>query len=141
MNPCVLDSSVVFKWYRQSGDEDYVSEAIAILENHLNGEIEIHVPDLLVYELGNILICKENIASKSAILILENTFSLEINIHPPSSALTESAYQLAKKYAVTFYDASFLALSQLLDSPFITADKKLFTKIRFIPKTGFLGRL
>jgi len=141
MKLCVLDSSVVFKWYRQPGDEHYVSEAVTILENHLNGEIEIHVPDLLVYELGNILIFKENISSESAIQILENTFLLEIIIHPPSSVLMESAYQLAKKYAVTFYDASFLALSQLLDSPFVTADKKLFTKIKSIPKTSFLGLL
>ena len=47
MTPFVVDSSVVFKWYRQTGDEDYVPQAVSILERHLHGEIEIHVPDLL----------------------------------------------------------------------------------------------
>lgn len=43
MTPFVVDSSFVFKWYRQPDDEDHVPQAVSILERHLHGEIEIHV--------------------------------------------------------------------------------------------------
>jgi predicted nucleic acid-binding protein len=138
MNPHVVDTSVVFKWYRQPGDEDYVSQAIAILENHLNGDLEIHVPNLLIYELGNILRFKEDLASKDAMTILKKTFMLDIKIYLIDLPFAENTFHLAKKYGITFYDASFLALSHLLDCPFITADRKLYTKSKSFPKTKFL---
>jgi hypothetical protein len=43
--------------------------------------------------------------------------------------------------AVTFYDASFLALSRLLGCPLVTADKKLYRKARSFAKLTLLGDL
>ncbi len=141
MNLCVVDSSVAFKWYRQHRDEEYVPQAITILENHLSGNLEIHVPDLLIYELGNILRFKEDLSSESAISILKKTLLLEIKIHAIDLPLAEETYRLARKYTITFYDAAFLALSHTLDSSFITADRKLYTRIKPFPKAKFLGSL
>lgn len=139
MNPYIVDSSVVFKWYRQPGDEDYVQKAITILDGHLNGDLEIHVPDLLVYELGNILRFKEDLASKDGITILRDTFMLGMMIHAIDLPFAEEALRLAKQYDITFYDASFVALSHTINCPFITADKKLYARIKSFPKTHFLG--
>ena len=141
MTPFVVDSSVVFKWYRQTGDEDYVSQAVSILERHLHGEIEIHVPDLLFYELGNTLRLKETLASKDALTILRETFALSLQIHPIDLSLSEEAFRFARERDLTFYDASFVALAHLLDASFITADKKLFSKLKTMPTTIFLGGL
>jgi len=141
MTPCVVDSSVAFKWYRQPGDEDNVAQAAAILESHLSGNVEIHVPDLLIYELGNILRFKGDLASESAASIMRKTFSLQLEIHPINLEIAEKALSIARKYTITFYDASFLALSDILDCPFITADKKLYAKIKSSPNTKFLGSL
>lgn len=139
MNPYIVDSSVAFKWFRQTGDEDYVQKAVTILDGHLSGDLEIHVPDLLVYELGNILRFKEDLASKDGVAILRDTFMLGIMIHAIDLPFAEEALRLAKQYGITFYDASFVALSHILDGPFITADKKLYIKIKSFPKTHFLG--
>jgi len=59
VKPLVVDASVAFKWSRKEGEEEYISEALAVLNDHLAGNVEIHAPDLLLYELGNILCFKE----------------------------------------------------------------------------------
>jgi len=141
MTPYVVDTSIVFKWYRQPGDEEYVPQAISILEHHLHGNFEIHVPGLLFYELGNILRFKETLVSKDALTILRETFALALQIHAIDPLLAEEAFRLAREYDITFYDASFVALSYLLEASFITADKKLFAKIRTLPTAIFLGNL
>lgn len=137
----VVDSSVVFKWYRQPGDEEYVPQAVSILEGHLQGNFEIHVPDLLFYELGNILRFKETQVSHDALTILKETFALALQIHSINLLLAEEAFRFAQKYNITFYDASFVALSYLLHAPFITADRKLFRKIQSIPGVTFLANV
>jgi predicted nucleic acid-binding protein len=141
MTSLVVDSSVVFKWYRQPGDEDYVPQAVSILERHLHGDIEIHVPDLLFYELGNILRLKESLVSKDALTILRETFALALQIHPIDPLLSEEAFRFAREHEITFYDASFVALSHLLQASFVTADKKLFAKVKTLPTAIFLGNL
>jgi len=141
MTSFVVDSSVVFKWYRQPGDEDYVPQAVSILERHLHGDLEIHVPDLIFYELGNILRFKERFVSKDALTILNETFALALQIHPIDLLLCEEAFRFAREHDITFYDASFVALSHLLDASFITADKKLFAKVKTLPTAIFLGNL
>ena len=139
MTPFVVDSSVVFKWYRQPGDEDHVPQAVSILEHHLYGDFEIHVPDLLFYELGNILRLKETLVSKDALTILRETFALALQIHPIDLLLSEEAFRLARENDITFYDAAFVALSYLLQASFITADKRLFGKIKTLPEAIFLA--
>lgn len=141
MTPYVVDSSIVFKWYRHPGDEEYVPEAVSILEHHLHGDFEIHVPDLLFYELGNILRFKERFVSKNALTILKETFELALHIHPIDLLLAEDAFHYAQRHNITFYDASFVALSHLLDASFMTADKKVFGKLKSLPTVIFLGNL
>jgi len=141
MTSLVVDTSVVFKWYRQPGDEDYILQAVSILEGHLHGDLEIHVPDLLFYELGNILRSKETLVSKDALTILRGTFALALQIHPIDLPLSEEAFRFAREHEITFYDASFVALSFLLDTSFVTADKKLFAKVKSLPTAIFLGNL
>lgn len=141
MTPYVVDSSIVFKWYRQPGDEEYVPQAVSILEHHLHGDFEIHAPDLLFYELGNILRLKGPLMSKNALTILRETYALALQIHPIDLLLAEEAFRITREHDITFYDASFVALSYLLQVSFITADKKLFAKIQTLPKVIFLGKL
>jgi predicted nucleic acid-binding protein len=130
-----------FKWFRQPGDEEYVPQAVWLLERYLNGDFEIHVPDLLFYELGNILLFKESSVSKDALTILNETYALDLQIHPIDLMLAEETYRIARKHHITFYDSSFVALAYLLHASFITADKKLLSKIQTLPKVTFLPNL
>jgi predicted nucleic acid-binding protein len=99
------------------------------------------VPDLLFYELGNILRSKENFVSKEAAAILRETFGLALQIHLIDLLLSEEAFRFAREHDITFYDASFVALAHLLQASFITADKKLFAKVKTLPAATFLGSL
>ncbi len=141
MTPYVVDSSIVFKWYRQPGDEEYIPQAVSILERHLHGDFEIHAPDLLFYELGNILRLKESLISKDALTILRETYALALQIHPIDLLLAEETFRITREHDITFYDASFVALSYLLQASFITADKKLLKKMQTLPGVLFLGNL
>ncbi|MGQ9648118.1 MAG: type II toxin-antitoxin system VapC family toxin, partial [Thermodesulfobacteriota bacterium] len=105
---------MVFKWYRQPGDEEYVPQAVSVLEGHFRGDFEIHVPDLIFYELGNILCFKQILVSKKAPTILKETFALALQIHPVDPVLAEQAFEHCRQHDITFYDASFVALSFLL---------------------------
>ena len=96
MTPYVVDSSIVFKWYRQPGDEDHVPQAVSILEHHLHGELEIHVPDLLFYELGNILRFKETLVSKDALTIVRDTYALALQIHSIDLLLAQETFRFAR---------------------------------------------
>lgn len=139
MTLCVVDTSVIFKWTRHIAEEEYVAQSIAILENHLNGNIKIHVPDLLVYEIGNILSCKENIKLETAVSIIESVLKLQLKIHNIDFMLAQITINFAKELKITFYDAVFVALSSILNCTFITVDKKLYAKIKSIQGSTYLG--
>lgn len=126
MNPVVVDTSVVFKWYRQTDDEEHVQLALTVLHDHLDGRIAVNAPDLLIYELGNLLSLKRQFVSEAPMTILRRTLLLDLQIHPIDQLLAERALAAAERYGVTFYDASFLALAGLLRCTFITADKRLY---------------
>jgi predicted nucleic acid-binding protein len=137
----VVDTSVAFKWSRQEGEEEYISQALAVLNDHLAGRLELHAPDLLIYELGNILSVKKALASEQSAAILRNILLLGLTVHPIDVSLAEEAFNIALQYRITFYDASFLALSRLLGCPLVTADDKLYRKVRSFPKLKLLADL
>jgi predicted nucleic acid-binding protein len=141
MKPVVVDTSVVFKWYRQSGDEEHVAQALTVLNDHLDGELVVNAPDLLIYELGNLLSLKRHFVSETPLSILRKTLLLDLKIHAIDQPLAERALAAAERYGVTFYDASFLALAAMLRCPFITADKKLHRSASSFPKITMLGDL
>ncbi len=121
----VVDSSVLVKWFK-SRNEDLVAKARALLDEIQRKPLEVHVPALLLYEVGNILLMKTRlgpVALNDAIAHLE---ALPFSVAPPASPLLRRAAHLGRDLGLTFYDASFLALAVELDCPFITADRQLF---------------
>jgi predicted nucleic acid-binding protein len=138
MKPVVVDTSVVFKWYRQTDDEGHVQQALTVLQDHLDGRIAVNAPDLLIYELGNLLGLKRQFVSEAPITILRRTLLLDLQIHPIDQLLAERALAAAERYGVTFYDAAFLALAVILRCPFITADRKLYRSASSFPKIELL---
>mgnify|MGYP001134406343 CR=1 FL=1 len=95
MKPIVVDTSVVFKWYRQTDDEEHVAQALALLNDHLDGVTALSAPDLLIYELGNLLSLKRESVSEPPVTILRRTLLLELQIHPIDQLLAERALAAA----------------------------------------------
>ena len=54
MTRVLIDTSVLIKWFHSKGESE-LDAARALRSAHLRGEIQAHVIDLAVYEVGNVL--------------------------------------------------------------------------------------
>lgn len=136
----VVDTSVLIKWFK-TRDEDLVKEARALLGEVETRPFEVHVPALLLYEIGNILLLKTRLGSAALDDAIEQLEALPFIVAPPATPLLKRAARLGRELALTFYDASFLALAVELDCPCITADQRLFERTRTLPRVRHLSRI
>ncbi len=136
----VVDSSVLIKWFK-SRNEDLLGEARALLDEIERHPLEVHVPALLLYEVGNILLLKTQLGPAALDDALARLEALPFSVAPPATPLLKRAARLGRELDLTFYDASFLALAVELDCPFITADRRLFERIRTYPRVRHLSRI
>lgn len=49
----VIDASVVIKWFIEEKDS---AKAVLLKEKHINGKTILIAPDLLIYEVANVLL-------------------------------------------------------------------------------------
>jgi len=70
----ILDASVILKWFIEEKDTD---KALKIRDDYVAGKIDIEIPDLLIYELANVLRYKQFTAEeiKSAVKFLKDESS------------------------------------------------------------------
>ena len=136
----VVDTSVLIKWIKTK-DEDLVNEARRLLTDIERRPLEAHVPALLLYEVGNILLLKTDLDAAGLNDTLSNLEALPFTVAPPATPLLKRAARLGKELSLTFYDASFLALAVELDCPFITADRTLFEHARSLPRVRHLSKI
>jgi predicted nucleic acid-binding protein len=92
-----------------------------VLDKLLQGDVVCHCPDLILYELGNVLAGKTD----DPIAGLRAFLGLPIRLHQPVIGWLSVAATLAGPCRISFYDASFAALARDLGVPLITADRKL----------------
>ncbi len=132
----VLDASVVLKWIFD--DEAGGDRAARLKEAHAAGHETVAVPDLLFYEIGNVLATKTRLseaASAEAFALLWD-FSLErfdLGLEEFQGGLA-----LSRKYKISLYDATYIELSRRLKCSFVTADKKLYEKVKSIKSVDLL---
>jgi predicted nucleic acid-binding protein len=129
LKSAVLDTSVVIKWFHRKNEED-VDKALLLRQAYLEGALNVIVPDLMIYEFGNFLRHKSGLKAGDQLTSIRALWSLGMEIHPIDSILSERMVQLALRYGITAYDAVFVALSQSLSAPLVTADQMLHEKLR-----------
>lgn len=140
MNSYVLDTSVIAKWYRSDTSEPAAGIARALLRAHLMGIASVAVPELALFELGNVLAGAPELSDKVKAGALERFFRLGLNVVPFDRGLATGALNIALRDNLTYYDAAFVALAKSTDTEFITADKKLLGKISY-PKSRLLDEV
>lgn len=122
----VPDASIILKWVLPRENEPYSKQAHAISQAFYDNEIELIVPTLWVYEVGNVLTIKY---PEVAPVLLAHLANLYIPVVHPSARHIELATRFVARYAVTFYDASYHALAVSRDALFVTADEKFLRKV------------
>lgn len=136
----VVDTSVLVKWIKVR-DEELVHEARRLLSEVERRPLEVHVPALLLYEVGNVLLLKTRLSPAGLAETFRHLEALPFTVAPPAMPLLTRAARLGRELDLTFYDASFLALAVELDCPYITADRRLFDRVRLLPRVRHLARV
>lgn len=132
----VMDSSVAIKWLTK--EEPFFNQACKVLDDYLLGRIEIYIPDIFWWEVGNYFGRKADF--KTASVILMNLKKYRFPTHMLTDNLSICAFKIMNKIKGTsFYDASYHSLAIQTKSTFITSDKKYFDKARHLGSVCFLA--
>jgi predicted nucleic acid-binding protein len=134
----VLDASVVVKWFVEEEDTD---KALLLKEGHIKGEFIIIVPDILIYEVANVLKYSAAFSEDEVHEAIQDLYDLGLDIIAPIPKIVHSAIKLSYDKDITQYDSSYIALAQELALDFITADEKLHRKMKGLPFVQLLRDL
>ena len=132
----VPDASVILKWVLDAEDEPYLEEANEILEGWKSRTLEVLVPSLWIYEVGNILCLKR---PDDAEEILGALRDLDLPEAAASKELIVETVAISVGYRVTFYDASYLAAARLHAASMVTADVRFVGKLSEDAPVRLLG--
>jgi predicted nucleic acid-binding protein len=120
----ILDASVVAKWFLSENDTE---TALEIRDRYVDGDIDVEIPDLLIYELANLMRYKR-MGENEIREVIDSIFSMDFLIIAPTPSLMEMASNIAISHDITIYDAVYVALGKYFGTPIITADRKLYEK-------------
>ena len=125
----VVDSSVAFKWFVIEVDRP---KPINLRDGFQNRTHELFAPDLLPTEIANALIVAERgkrIAPGEAELLLAQALK-SLPVIVDAVPLLPRALEIAKRYRRSVYDCLYVALAELEQCDFITADMKLVNALQ-----------
>ncbi len=124
MTRLLVDTSVLIKWFHQTGESE-LAEARAIRDAHIRGDLEAHVLDLAIYEVGNVLARALNWTASDVSDQLDDLLAI-VGV-PITMAQTwlHDAAELAEIHALSFYDASWAATAAALEITLVSADRRL----------------
>ena len=138
MNRLVVDASVVVKWYTQ---EDQRDQALDLRQAHMDGELYLLAPTLLIYEVANALHYNRSLTPEDQEHAATALFLIGIEYVSPTQEQMMRASQLAYRYDTTIYDAVYLSLAIQQDTALVTADSRLAEKAQETGKITDLASL
>lgn len=122
-NRHVVDTSVIIKWL-SSDKEAYIDNATRILEDVQNDLIELYAPELVKYEVGNVLIFGKHLSTAQANIALNEFYKLPITFVAESADTTKDTISMASKLGITYYDAIFLSVAKQYNASLVTENIK-----------------
>lgn len=120
----LIDTSIVVKWFHSEGEGE-LQEARSVYEAHRSGQILGAILDLGLYELGNFFSRAPELSDEAAGVVLEQVlviFGEPIAIEPGAR---QQAVSLARRFGLSFYDASWAAAAHSLNATLVSADRRL----------------
>lgn len=132
----VLDASVILKWI--FGDEDLGEKARLYKDGHVSGEEIVAVHDLFFYEIANVLATKTKLSLKDTVEAFSLIWKFDLEIFNFGLDEFSEGLALSKKYGITLYDSAYIVLARRLKCIFVTADRKLFEKVKDLRQVALL---
>lgn len=123
----LLDSSVVVKWFREEVDSD---KALAIQAKFVSGALDIQISELTFFETANALRYSGDYATDEVCACLESIVALGISAYAFDFGVLKSAVDGCFEMGISIYDAYLVALAKTLGLSLVTADDKLFARVK-----------
>jgi predicted nucleic acid-binding protein len=118
-----------------------VPAAKTLLVEHMEGRAKITIPLLLYYEVGNILLFgRSRPPIEQAVDALTDLFSIPLEVVPPALISANATLRLASLHGLSYYDATYVAVAEMLDCPLTTADRRLAQRARATDHVRLLGK-
>ena len=133
----VVDASVALKWFLPH--EPFSEAALALWTAHQEGQQPCGGPELLLYEVSNVLVTKSHLSVEEALVGAKVLMDAELLIYPMKELDYQLAITLARQFGLSFYDATYVALAKTLKCRMITADQKLYQKLHHLKWMMSLG--
>jgi predicted nucleic acid-binding protein len=134
----IVDASVVAKWFVPEADSD---KALRLRNRHIEGSLNLMAPDLLLYEIANALVYHPEIMDEDIREDMEALFTVDIELVSPSSELMASIAEGARHRDISVYDSSYLALAEVVATNLVTADRRLYEKVKHTGQMLLLDEL
>jgi len=133
----VLDTSVVVKWFVRPPEED-LEAALEVRRRVVEAELNLIIPDLMFYELVNVLLYQPQLRIQEAANALDSLEAMDLDVRPFSYSLGNEAVQLGKATGITAYDAYFIVFAEAFRCPLVTADRRCYARVRGRPSVKLL---
>jgi predicted nucleic acid-binding protein len=121
----IVDTSAFVKLFYSEKNSDKMDSLMQLLIK--NGE-RILSMDLILYELGQIVLRKHKMGVIMARDFPQRLSAMTVNVLFPDDAILSSAMDISREFDTSFYDATYIAVSQKMDLPIVTEDQELIKK-------------
>lgn len=128
MKKIVVDTSVAVKWINQQ-DENLITQANKLLKDNQEGKVNLLMPELAKYEVGNAILNKQMLLPQT-LRAITAYYSFPIDFVPQDASLEAATIEIACLAKITYYDAIFIALSKREKAALITDNVKDHTKYK-----------
>lgn len=125
-----VDASILIKLAAPEPDRPL---ALALWQRWLDADRQLVAPYLLSFEVTSVIWQKARrhvVSAEEARTMVEKLLELRVRLLDPPN-LSLHAFDLAARFRLpTSYDAHYLALAEMLDGEYWTADERLYNSVR-----------
>ncbi|MBA2280375.1 MAG: type II toxin-antitoxin system VapC family toxin [Acidimicrobiia bacterium] len=124
MTRLLVDTSVLIKWFHELGESE-LDAARALRAAHVADDVDVHILDLALYEVGNVLTRALHWPADDVADQLDDLLAIVGTPVVPSPEWMRDAAGLASQHGLTFYDATWAAAARGLGVTLVSADREL----------------
>ena len=132
----VLDALVALKWI--FGEEEGEEKASLYKEGHVAGAETVAVHSLFFYEIANVLATKTRLGLQDAAEAFSLIWNFDLEVFSLDLDEFLEGITLSRQHGITLYDAVYIVLARKLGCPFVTADRKLYKKLKALKEIRLL---
>lgn len=125
---CVIDTNITIKQFIEDPLTERANQLFELLSNP---SVQFFAPDLLYVECASVF-CKyvrANLYTTDQIAVgIKSISALPLQITSTKALMTQ-AIQIALQYGISAYDGCYVALSDQVQAPLLTLDKRLYNAL------------